>query len=390
VSGTELLDYRYDGRGFLDEAYTPAHDDPPPCPVVTDAVFCDDYETSDFSCWSEVIGGTPGGQCPWQGVQDRVEPTYSLEGVLQALDRFEGSASERKVMLYFGDRPAAIWSKSGTSAPSLTYLTTDHLGTAVFAMNSAGSSSWIGGFEPFGRDWQEGTSNDALAKGIGLRLLGQWDDAIFENSTLGAEQYYNLNRWYESPTSRYSGPDPISASLNQYAYVDGRPMYLVDPMGLLALDPSCQGFGDSGSGQCCTPKLADAVREFNDLFTPGWRQRKPNCWRHLSGLHRRPGWEAPRGGQEDLSPYSCMATGHRDQTIKCDSSFRNELGMGNGGCGITSDDGQTYFRPEVCNEGKCGSPLSTLFHEMLHRCGSPPHHFGTSKDDEVVLACVGP
>jgi RHS repeat-associated protein len=221
-----------------------------------------------------VIGGTPGGQCPWQGIQNRIAATYSSEGMLHGLDRFEGSSSERKAILYLGDRPVAIWSKSGGSASTLTFLTTDHLGTAILAMNSAGASTWVGGFEPFGRDWQEGTAIDALAKGVFLRLPGQWDDAILEDSTLGAEQFYNVHRWLSSDIARYSSSDPLLrvTTLNSVVYARSSPVTWIDPLGL-------KEFGAGSTFSVCCRPLQGFKRWVKDIL---FGNQTNHCYIRLS------------------------------------------------------------------------------------------------------------
>ena len=140
-----------------------------------------------------------------------VNASYSSQGLLYSLERMPiaGGTLERNNVLYFAGRPVAIWKKVGSGTPATTYLTTDHLGAPVFAFNQAGAAYWSGGLEPFGRDWQEGTANDMLTKGIFLRLPGQWDDALFSNATLGADIYYNVHRWYEPQTGRYTSVDPL-------------------------------------------------------------------------------------------------------------------------------------------------------------------------------------
>lgn len=315
-------------------------------------------------------------------------PTYSSDGTLMSLEEVKdaGATWTRTNILYFAGRPVALWRKSQSGAASTSYLTTDHLGTPVFALAANGTTLWHGGFEPFGRDWQAGTSSDSLKHGIPLRLPGQWLSAEWEYATLGMQVYYNVHRWYEPATGRYASPDSLGlrASLNSHGYVDARPTQLLDPLGLLSVDPqSCGGFGGS---ECCFQKLKDAGKGYNELFTPGWRQRKPRCWKSLASAHRRSGWGRPKGDQHSLSPWLCM-TQHQNQVVKCDATYRRERGMGYGGCGITEESGQTYFRPEVCDEAKCQTPLSTLFHEQLHRCGAPPHWFG-NQDDDIVQDCI--
>lgn len=106
-----------------------------------------------------------------------------------------------------------------------SYLTVDHLGTPILATNRSARALWQGGFEPFGVDW-----SGAEGKGIFLRFPGQWVDGSWE----GGELSYNLHRWYETGTGRYTGVDPMGlvASPNVFTYVDARPLVLADPTGL--------------------------------------------------------------------------------------------------------------------------------------------------------------
>src|SRR6185369_11615643 len=114
-------------------------------------------------------------------------------------------------VFYFANRPVALYDKrvttppggSPASASALTYLTTDHLSTPVLATDAAGATVWQGGFEPFGADW-----NGAQSAGVFLRFPGQWVDPAWENSKLKSGLHYNLRRWYEPGTGRYSQPDP--------------------------------------------------------------------------------------------------------------------------------------------------------------------------------------
>jgi hypothetical protein len=68
-------------------------------------------------------------------------------------------------------------------------------------------------FEPFGMDWQAGTGAGASENGVFLRLPGQWVDTTWEAATLGAEIYYNVARWYEPQTGRYTRVDPLGLGL---------------------------------------------------------------------------------------------------------------------------------------------------------------------------------
>ena len=154
-------------------------------------------------------------------------PTYSSDGLLyqrqqQAL--FTGAVTAQTRIFYFAGRPVA--QLDGTpSTGTLTYLTADHLGTPILASTGAATAGWSGGFEPFGRDF-----SNAQGAGIFLRLPGQWDDAVWDNTHFSSGLFYNLNRWYDSGNGRYVGPDPLGSDrgMNLFTYAQDRPLTFVD------------------------------------------------------------------------------------------------------------------------------------------------------------------
>jgi len=99
-----------------------------------------------------------------------------------------------------------------------------------------------GSFEPFGIDYQAGTGNGASDHGIYLRLPGQWDDGTWDDATSGAGVYYNVARWMEPGTGRYTRTDPLgfAGDPHPYLYAWGNPLSFIDPLG-------------ERSRVCCTP-----------------------------------------------------------------------------------------------------------------------------------------
>ncbi|MDX1996402.1 MAG: hypothetical protein SF066_01680 [Thermoanaerobaculia bacterium] len=208
----------YDGRGFLRQAEQPAF-----------SIFEDSFETVDTSCWSETVPdsteSSPAGACFAPGSPITTTATYGSEGLLYSLLR---SNSERHHVLYFAGRPVAQLRVPTAGTATFIYLTTDHLGTPILAMNQAGSTLWRGGFEPFGADW----NGSATAAGVFLRFPGQWDDGAWAGVG-AAELSYNLHRWYERGTGRYERVDPLhSAGKLDFVFVKNRPLSLIDPLGL--------------------------------------------------------------------------------------------------------------------------------------------------------------
>jgi RHS repeat-associated protein len=161
--------------------------------------------------------------------------------MLHSLDRSTnvGASLADRYVFYFGSRPVASMELVGGSA-SIQYLSVDHLGTPVLATDGSGGSVWMGGFEPFGLDWQAGTSDGSRERGEFLRFPGQWFDETWEEASLGAEMAYNVHRWYGTTTGIYGRPDPIglAAGLNVYSYVEGNPIRWADPTGLQSPYPT--------------------------------------------------------------------------------------------------------------------------------------------------------
>jgi RHS repeat-associated protein len=212
----------YDGRSFLRKAEQPAF-----------SIFEDGFESANFDCW--IIGGgalEPGDEpllgpgCFTPAPAISTTATYGSRGLLYSLLRESG---ERNHVLYLTGRPVAQLKVPAAGAATFTYLTTDHLGTPVLAMNQVGTSLWSGGFEPFGTDWQAGSAAGASESGVFLRLPGQWVDGVW-----GEDYYYNVARWYESSRAGYTAKDPLGlkGGKNLFAYVSARPLVFVDPKGL--------------------------------------------------------------------------------------------------------------------------------------------------------------
>jgi RHS repeat-associated protein len=141
--------------------------------------------------------------------------------------------SEDAYVLYFAGRSVAIlykgtggiFGQSPTSSQRIVYLTTDHLGTPALTTDESGNAVWSGGLEPYGRD-KSGTTS----AGEFLRFPGQWNDETFDGTGLT----YNLNRWYDNRSGRYTQADPIglAGGINTYGYAGSRPSRFTDPLGL--------------------------------------------------------------------------------------------------------------------------------------------------------------
>jgi RHS repeat-associated protein len=124
--------------------------------------------------------------------------------------------------IWFNGQPVAQVDVA-TSTPHWTF--TDHLGTPLIQTDTAGSIDWRAEQEPYGTVYalRVGTTRHQP-----LRFPGQ------EYDELTADREYNVFRWYREGWGRYTQGDPVglSAGLNLYSYVGGRPLFFVDPRGL--------------------------------------------------------------------------------------------------------------------------------------------------------------
>ena len=247
-------------------------------------------------------------------------------------------------VFYFAARPVALYDKrvttppggSPTSTAALTYLATDHLGTPVLATDAAGATVWQGGFEPFGADW-----NGAQSAGVFLRFPGQWVDPAWENPKLKSGLHYNLRRWYETGTGRYSQPDPSGprGDRNLYLYANANPLLWIDPDGLK-------------SRVCCTPIAGGLLKPFKHCFIETQDDQGGSTTRELIGMGNG---RRPYGG-----PLGCTFTndGFDTDALKHPSTLR---------CGDWNEDCKT----DDCVKQKADEyPRASSYRTLGHNSNS--------------------
>lgn len=119
------------------------------------------------------------------------------------------------------DEPLVWYEGSTTTAKSWLYA--DHLGSIIGTANSAGTSTAIHSYGPFGEP--------NVTTGVRFRYTGQ-------QYLGGLNLYYYKARFYSPALGRFLQTDPIGTAddLNLYAYVGNNPVNFSDPTGLAAAD----------------------------------------------------------------------------------------------------------------------------------------------------------
>ncbi len=147
---------------------------------------------------------------------------YQYDQAGHLLEGTDGLAPRITDNIYLGDAPIATYYPA---TDALTFLHIDRLGTPQKATNSSRVQVWSADYEPFGTVNLDTSKIDEIRQN--LRFPGQ----EFELET---GWYHNGFRDYVPLVGRYMQTDPIglTAGLNSYTYVSGRPTGATDPNGL--------------------------------------------------------------------------------------------------------------------------------------------------------------
>ncbi|WP_124949928.1 glycohydrolase toxin TNT-related protein [Sulfuriferula thiophila] len=129
-----------------------------------------------------------------------------------------------------------------TSNGTQSYMT-DALGSTLALTDATGTVNTQYSYEAYGNTTQSGTVSDNA-----YQYTGREND--------GTGLYYYRARYYDTQTSRFISQDPIGfgGGVNQYTYVNGNPVSLVDPLGLAGADP------EPGLEPICVECIIPAIR----------------------------------------------------------------------------------------------------------------------------------
>jgi RHS repeat-associated protein len=108
-------------------------------------------------------------------------------------------------------------------AGNILTIQTDHLDTPRQLTDNTKKVVWNWAYSAFGENQPTNINNTVF----NLRYPGQYYDAE-------SKLHYNINRYYDPATGRYTQSDPIglAGGINTYTYVGGNSIRWIDPWGL--------------------------------------------------------------------------------------------------------------------------------------------------------------
>ena len=122
---------------------------------------------------------------------------------------------------------------------STYYFHRDSLGSITDLTTASGTAEWKWDHEPYG-DMLSETKVDPSAPAVTLGYTGQYRDAETGTYQLRARQYDPVNGSFLGLDPL--APDPLKSYTGSYAYVQGMPTVLIDPLGLSGCpwyNPAC-------------------------------------------------------------------------------------------------------------------------------------------------------
>jgi len=147
------------------------------------------------------------------------------------IGEYDGSGHLIEETVWMGNLPVATLRSNGSGGVNVFYIHADHLNTPKAITNpSSNAILWRWDQDPFGTVTPNQNPSGAGTFVYNLRFPGQY----FDPET-GLN--YNYYRDYDSNTARYIESDPIGlmGGVNTYAYANGSPTNLIDPLGLYCL-----------------------------------------------------------------------------------------------------------------------------------------------------------
>lgn len=174
---------------------------------------------------------------------------YGIGGVLIA--EFDGvSGTLRKEYIYGASGLVATIEPTAVNANGARYLTPDHLGSPRLLTNASAGVVSRHDYMPFGEELWAGVGGRTVGMGYSVADGTRQKFTAHERDSESGLDFAKA-RFYSSGQGRFTSIDPLPASavtsnpqtFNRYSYVLNSPLTLIDPTGMLTIDPGSRGSG---------------------------------------------------------------------------------------------------------------------------------------------------
>jgi RHS repeat-associated protein len=180
---------------------------------------------------------------------------YFYNGDGQRVKKHVPATAETTIFVYdaAGKMVAEYSTITATQAEAkVSYLTSDHLGSARITTDANGQVISRRDFLPFGEEIQSGTGGRTTAQGYGGQDSIRQKFTGYERDT-ETDLDFAQARMYNKNHGRFTSVDPLLSSAhikrpqswNRYGYVMNNPLVLIDPSGMYVCggtEKECKGF----------------------------------------------------------------------------------------------------------------------------------------------------
>jgi RHS repeat-associated protein len=284
---------------------------------------------------------------------------YDGEGKRVKKIAFEGASNEERTIFVYDTMGKLIaeYSNQVSPAPTVSYTTTDHLGSPRVITDKSGTVTSRRDYMPFGEELNAGTPN--RTESAKYSLTGDTLRKKFTGYEKDAETGLDFAeaRYYQNQHGRFTTIDPLLASgksanpqtLNRYVYVVNNPILLTDPSGL---DPIWTYYTNASGGQSYKMfKSQKEVDEANDLRKTEACKDNPGCFEYkvwgggnwVLWNNRIGGWLRDDG---DIDKFSLQGFGTDEQWNELVSDWYAGKGL--------NDSWQKIFQIAFENEAATG------------------------------------
>ncbi len=227
--------------------------------------------------------------------------------------------SETMVFVYSSGKLIAEYSTQLSQNPTISYTTTDHLGSPRIITDQFGQIKSRRDFMPFGEDLFNGVGarTESLKYGSSTDDIKQKFTGYLKDSETGLD--FAEARMYENRHGRFTAVDPLMASgksanpqtFNRFVYVGNNPLDRVDP---------------DGEDWYRARHVRVTYGKTRVTYQPYWSSRTLGAPKWNRGSIYRAGYGADAGKWIALDPYSANSkiVGTRAEAIAARNAYRKQ------------------------------------------------------------------